>query len=669
MRNDSIGLFWEDIPEKKGKSQRMLIRPPVPDTGWLPPKELPNLSSAVLISIDLETYDPELEKNGPGWARGKGHIVGVAVGAMDASGNIGKWYFPIRHEDEPEHNLDPGVVLDWCRRTLSDPYQPKVGANIIYDIGWFRQEGVEVAGKLLDVQFMEALLDEAAPVALEEMSQKYLGVGKESNLLYEWCSKYFGGAATGKQRKWIYKAPPRLVGYYAESDAELPIRLVRHLWTHLDVRGLLPVFEMECRLIRLMVDMRFRGVRIDIPRVERLRQELVDEMPELFSKLSHASGVRITESNFGEKSTLPRVFDNLGIKYPVTEKGNPSIRKDFLEALDHPVGGFIREIRERQKIIGTFIDSYLLNSHVDGIVYGQFHLLRGEGNGTRSGRLSSSTPNLQNIPIRTELGKRIRQAFIPDQPGQRWRKYDYSQIEYRMLLHYAVGQVGEEVRRFFREHPDTDYHDMVIELIYEKTGVKLDRKPAKNINFGLIYGMGVPKLTRSLGLTKAAGRQLFAAYHEGVPFALDTMDATSREANELGYITTVLGRRSHFQLWEAEGERGSLALPYDKAILKYGAVKRAYLHKALNRRLQGGAADVMKAAMLKCYEDGVFDVIGIPALTVHDELDMPEIEGPRAEEGYRELKNILENAVPLRIPIKVDLEIGPNWGEVEEVPG
>jgi len=664
MRNDSLGLFWEDIPEKKGKTSRMLIRPPVPDTGWLPPTHLPNLSSAVLISIDLETYDPELEDHGPGWARGKGHIVGIAVGAMDGNGNLGKWYFPIRHEDEPEHNLDPGVVLDWCRRTLSDDRVPKVGANITYDLGWFRQEGVEVKGEILDVQFMEALLDEAAPVALENMAQKYLGEGKDSNLLYEWCAKYFGGKPNGKQRKWIYKSPPRLVGPYAESDADLPIRLVQHLWPLLDRDGLIPVFEMECRLIRLMVDMRFRGVRVDLDRAGQLRDEMSGELVTMYRDLRSQTGVDV---NINSAETLARAFDNVGVDYPRTDKGNPSFRKEFLENLQHPIGQAIREIREREKLIGTFIDSYIFNSHIDGMVYGQFHLLRGEAKGTRSGRFSSSTPNLQNIPSRSELGKRIREIFVPDHPGQLWRKYDYSQIEYRMLLHYAVGQVGENIRQFFNKHPDTDYHDMVIDLIYEKTGVKLDRKPAKNINFGLIYGMGIPKLTRSLGLTRAAGKQLFAAYHEGVPFALDTMDAVSREANELGYITTVLGRRSHFQLWESAGERGSPALSYDKALMQYGMIKRAYLHKALNRRLQGSAADVMKAAMLKAYESGVFDVIGVPSLTVHDELDMPEYDGPGSTEAYVELKNILETATPLKIPVKVDLEIGPNWGEVAEV--
>lgn len=665
MRADAVGLFWEDIPEKKGKRNRILIRPPVPDTGWKPPRSLPDLSSAVLISIDLETYDPELIEHGPGWARGKGHIVGVAIGAMDSNRNFGRWYFPIRHEDEPEHNLDPDKVLCWCRHVLGTK-TPKIGANITYDIGWFREEGVEVAGPLYDVQFMEALLDEAAPVALEEMAQKYLGEGKESNLLYEWSSRYFGGKANGKQRANIYRSPPRLVGPYAESDADLPLRLFVHLWNRIVQEGLLEVFDMECRLIRLNVDMRYRGVAVDIPKAEALRQELSDELPGIYRRLSEVTRTDINPENFGEKFTLSKAFDNIGLAYPKTEKGNPSFRKEFLDNLEHPVGELIRDIREREKLIGTFIDSYILNSHVDGVVYGQFHQLRGEGGGTRSGRFSSSTPNLQNIPIRTELGNRIRQIFVAQLAGK-WRKYDYSQIEYRMLLHFATGAGADEIRAYFNAHPETDYHNMVINLIKQATGVSVDRKPAKNINFGLIYGMGIAKLTRSLGLSPAEGKALFAAYHKGVPFALDTMEATSKEANALGYITTIMGRKSRFDLWEPMGRTYDIALPYEKALMKYGAVQRAYLHKALNRRLQGSAADLMKKAMVLAYEAGVFDATGMPSLTVHDELDFDDPDTPESRDGFRELHWYMENAAKLKIPVKVDLEIGPNWGQVVEV--
>ena len=248
MRFDAIGMFWEDVPVKSGKRETVRIMPPIPDTGWRPPTYLPDLSGAACISIDCETYDPDLLTHGPGWARGRGHIVGVSIGADGG----GRWYFPIRHEVEPQDNWDPEVVLQWLRHTLGNPRQPKVGANLLYDIGWLRHEGVTVRGELVDVQFAEALLDERADVNLETLGQKYLGEGKESNILYDWCSKYYGGKANGTQRANIYRSPPRLVGPYAESDADLPLRVASAMYPLLVREGLFHLFQMECALIPLL---------------------------------------------------------------------------------------------------------------------------------------------------------------------------------------------------------------------------------------------------------------------------------------------------------------------------------------------------------------------------------------------------------------------------------
>jgi DNA polymerase I-like protein with 3'-5' exonuclease and polymerase domains len=307
------------------------------------------------------------------------------------------------------------------------------------------------------------------------------------------------------------------------------------------------------------------------------------------------------------------------------------------------------------------------------MVYGQFHLLRGDEGGTRSGRFSSSTPNLQNLPSRDdELAPLVRGLFIPDDGHKQWRKYDYSQIEYRFLIHFAVNGLhddsADEVRRIFNANPQTDYHDMTRDLVHRQTGQLLDRKPIKNINFGLIYGMGVDKLAGGLGLSVKEGKELFAAYHKGAPFAKATMDACSKEAMDFGTITTILGRKSRFDLWEPDSwghDRENLALPYEQAILRYGKIRRAYTHKALNRRLQGSAADLMKVAMLQCWEEGIFDETGVPRLTVHDELDFSDPGGK--DEAFRAMRHVLETAIPLRIPVKADCDIGPNWGNVKEV--
>lgn len=663
MRFDSIGLFWEDIPTGRAAKKMQRPMPEIPNTGWVPPNYFPDLSRAICISLDTETYDPELEDNGPGWGRNCGHVIGVSIGAIDALGNRGKWYFPVRHEVEPEMNLDPEQVFAWLRDALSNPLQPKVGANLQYDIGWLRHEGIEVAGELVDVQFAEALLNEAAPVALEELSQKYLNEGKDSNVMYQWIADWFGCKPNGTARKYMYKTPPRLAGPYAESDADLPLRLAPLFFNLLVRENLLELFRMECKLIRLMVDMRFAGVSIDLSKAEELSHSLEIRSNQVLAKIKHSTGLDV---NVDSANDLARVFDYLGLSYGKTAKGAPSFTKGFLDTVDHPIAEMIRETRKLLKLKGTFIDSYILTSHVNRKVYCQFHQLRGEGGGTRSGRYSSSTPNLQNIPSRDdELAPLIRGLFIPDDGHHCWRKYDYSQIEYRMLINYAINEAGNAIRAYFNLHPDTDYHVYAQNVVKEKTGVLIERKGIKTINFGLIYGMGVKKLAQDLKMSVKDAQELMKAYFLGVPFAKPTMDFCMQEAQQTGVITTILGRKSRFDLWEpsARGREG-IALPYNRAVQAYGGVQRAYTHKALNRRLQGSAADLMKVAMLKCYEDGVFAETGVPRLTVHDELDFSDPGGK--DKAFKEMHHILETALPqLRVPVKAEGEFGPDWGHVK----
>lgn len=678
MRADALGLFWEDIPVQRGRAAAgPRIAPPTPDTGWLPPRYLPDLSSARVISLDCETWDPELtdyrdangepvKGKGPGWARGVGHIVGISVGADGG----GRWYFPIRHEVEREYNWDPEVVLAWAREQLGRPHQPKVGANIIYDVGWLRQEGVIVRGRLYDVQHAEALLDERARVNLETLGQKYLGQGKDSRLLYDWCARAYGGPATDVQRKNIYRTSPRLTGPYAEADADVPLRVIEKQWPLLVQDGLLDLFEMECRLTPLLVDMRFAGVRVHVQRAEELYETLMRRAKEANHRLNELAGCVV---DVDTTETLVRAFDALGVAYPRTEKGSPSFQRAFLEQLDHPIGEAIREVRKLEKLGNVFVRSYILNAHRNGMVYGQFHPLRGDDGGTRSGRFSSSDPNLQNLPSRDEeLAPLVRGLFIPDEGHKCWRRYDYSQIEYRFLIHFAVGPGSDEARAKFNANPDTDYHEWTLDLvapvanwdISTKEKRKHKRKPIKNINFGLIYGMGVDKLSGSLGLTQAEGKKLFNVYHRAVPFAKATMEDCVLEAQRTGTIRTILNRASRFDLWEPAGwETSGPALSYEAALAKYGRVERAYTHKALNRRLQGSAADLMKRAMLQCYEDGVFNETGVPRLTVHDELDFSDPGGKDA--AFAEMQRIMETAIPLRIPVRADMEMGPDWGHCE----
>lgn len=664
MRFDAIGMWWEDLPTTRERNKLDRPMPKIPESGWKPPASFPDLGNAVLIALDLETYDPDLLTHGPGWARNVGHIVGVSIAALDSLGNHTVWYFPFRHETETNLNMERENVLAWLSVALSNEMTAKVGANLLYDIGWLRHEGIEVRGPLYDVQYAEALLEESANVALETLGQKYLNEGKESNALYDWLALWFGGDPGPGQRKYIYKAPPSLVGPYAESDADLPLRLLQVMYPLLVKEGLWELFDMECRLIRLVMEMRFEGVTVDIEKAEQLNEQLKQRIEAGHERLTKAIGFEV---NINSAQDLAKAFDEIGLKYPITEKGNPSFAKGVLEGISHPVPELILDIRKLDKLRGTFIESYILNSHINGKVYGSFHQLRNEGGGTRSGRFSSSNPNLQNIPSRDdELAPLIRGMFIPDPGHLQWRKYDYSQIEYRLLLHYAVGPAGDEIRSYFNKHPDTDYHVYAQQLVQEKAGVFIDRKPIKNINFGLIYGMGASTLGADLNMSKKDAENLMAAYFKGVPFAKPTMEMAEAEAASLGYITTILGRKSRFDLWEPLRFGEGHPMPRDKALAVYGnAIKRAGTRKALNRRLQGSAADLMKMAMLICYEDGIFNETGIPRLTVHDELDFSDPGG--TDKAFIEMKRVMETAIDLKIPIKADGEVGPNWGNVKAI--
>ncbi len=662
-------MFWVDEPAVRGRTTVVRPQPPIPDTGWVPPCDWPNLRLAKALAVDTETYDPELLEKGPGWARSRGHVVGVSLCTDDGH----SMYLPVRHSVEPEWNMDPVNVFAYLNDMLGDVRQPKIGANLMYDIGWLQQEGVQVQGDLMDVQFAEALLDERATTNLDDLAGRYLGQSKETSLLYQWCSDFYGGAMDSSQRANIHRAPPRLVGPYAEQDARLPMQVLMQQYPKLLEQGLGDLFKMECGLIPLLVAMRFRGVRVDLDKAEALRQTLALRAAAGNKRIKDALGFEV---NTDASDSLAKAFDKLGIPYNRTEptetnpEGKPSFTKDFLAECDHPFAQEVLEVRKCDKLRGTFVESYILDSHINGRVHCQFHPLRGDKNGTRSGRFASSDPNLQNIPSRDEeLAPLVRGLFLPDIGCPRWRRLDYSQIEYRKFVHYAVGPGSDEARARYRNDPHTDYHDYTIQLIKQLTSFELARKPAKNINFGFIYGMGEGKLARSLGLDKKTATRLFEAYHTGIPFAKATMEATAAEAERLGYITTILGRRSRFDLWEPADWRGERkpGLPYTLAVQQYGNVKRAYLHKALNRRLQGSAGDLIKMAMYLSWKWGIYKEIGVPHVTVHDELGQSDPMTPHFNLWHKRHIEVLETAIPISVPVRVDCEAGPDWGHVQEL--
>lgn len=677
MRSDALGFFWEDMPVEKGKRERgPRPMPAIPESSWKPVKDFPNLSTAKVIGLDTETFDPELLQNGPGWGRGVGHMIGASLSTEDGS----KWYLPFRHELQKELNFEPENVLAFLRDTLKTNV-PKVGANLQYDIGWLKQEGVIVNGPLYDVQYAEALLyDTAKSYALEDVAQRWLGIGKTSNELYEWLAQAYGGKPDSKQRANLYRSPTTLAGPYAESDATLPIQILKRQWIELDKAGLLNLFKMECKLIPILIGMRMRGMPVDIGQAEKVKHYLRAKEKEAQQKLNIKAGFEV---GVYTPDDLKRLFDSKGYSYPLTAKGAPSFRKDWLSAQTHDVAGLVNTVRKYAKAQGTFVQNAILDKQVNGVLRPSLHPLRGEDGGAVSGRFSSSHPNGQQQPSRDkELAPLIRGCFIPEEGCTGWIKQDLSQIEYRFFAHFSYGLTGSERLIQEYQHPDTDYHAIVSSFLNDL----LPRKPIKNFNFMSLFGGGESKaegmlraeftrdqaieLLLTLGADlkgsthKQLAREFMRLYEENFPAAKESLERDLKIAEQTGEIRTILNRRSTFTLWEPSNRRYQTALPYHEALIEYGAgIKRAFSYRALNRRLQGSAADLLKKGMIDCYEAGLFDKVGFPHITVHDELDFSY--HPDLHNYFEEIRHTIENAIPLRVPIIMESEIGPNWGAVK----
>lgn len=695
------GLFGDDDDLTKRKGARLRALPLVPETGWRKP-EYPNLrDNCAMIGVDTETYDPELQDAGAGWARGRGHIIGVSLAAVDHWGNKGKWYLPIRHEEGTEDNLDEANTLAYLRHTLGSAFQPKVFAHAQYDLGWLGNDGVEVAGQIHDVQYAEALIDNNARIGLDIIAKKYLGLGKNDDLLEQWVMEAYKPAKS-KWKGQLYRTPPKLVGPYAEDDAALTLDLLPMLGPLLDAEGLTHAYYLECDLIPMLIAMRRKGTHVDVEAAHKLKLELDQQIIALYEKIANDFEFELKDKS-GEWSThsnvLGRAFDYLGVSYPRTKAGNPSVEKEWLDALDHPIAPLVLEIRESEKMSGTFIQSYILDKNINGQIYPTFVPMKNEDGGTMVYRFASNGPNLQNIPSRTKLGKRVRKLFKPDPGHALWRKHDYSQIHYRILAHFAVDNgdgSADALRQAYINDPNMDYHFNVYQnvapLIGWETNYTIDangkianmdeqpeaiqdhRRIIKNVNFSGLYGVGEKTLAFKylIGMDKAQVKQFLVSYHQGAPYIDATTKAISAEAQRNGYVETLLGRRIRFVLWEpmayrGKGEERPAALPYDLAVSRYGSfIQLAYLYRAVNYKFQGSEPDIMKTGMLKLWKSGVLDYVGVPRLTVHDELDWSQTEdSPQMEEAFRYVQHVMQGAIQLRVPVKVDMTKGATWGEAK----
>ena len=609
-----------------------------PQTEWLPPENFPDLSKYDEIAIDLETKDPDLIKMGSGSVTGKGDVSGIAVAVKG-------WcaYYPIAHEGGG--NMDRKMVLKWFQDVLNTP-ATKIFHNAMYDVCWIRALGLSISGKIVDTMIASALVDEnQMRYDLNNCAKRYTGKGKNETELYE-AAKSWGVDAKAE----MYKLPAIYVGSYAEADAEITLALWQELKKEIDHQDINSIMDMETELFPCLIDMKFKGVCVDVEAAHKLKQELASQEDKLLLEIKKETGV---DTQIWAARSIAQVFDKLKLDYDRTEKTSaPSFTKNFLQNHPHPVVKQIAQAREINKAHTTFIDTILKHSH-KGRIHADINQLRSDNGGTVTGRFSYSNPNLQQIPARNkDLGPRIRALFVPEK-GHTWGCFDYSQQEPRLVVHYAALQnlygVGDVLEAY--HGGDADFHSIVADM------AGIPRTQAKTINLGLFYGMGKNKLQAELGVSKDKANELFRHYHNKVPFVKQLMDNVSSRAQDRGQVRTLLGRLCRFHLWEPNQFGIHKALSHEAALMEHGpGIKRAYTYKALNKLIQGSAADMTKKAMIELYKEGI-----IPHIQVHDELDI-SVKSP---EHAQKIKDIMESAVSLEVPNKVDYESGPNWGTIK----
>ena len=621
-----------------------------PESEWTPPSELPDLTAAKEIAIDLETRDPHLKERGPGWPTLNGEIIGYAVATSDWSG-----YLPIAHAGGG--NLDKRIVNNWLKKVLACPAD-KIAHNAHYDLGWLRASGFEVNGRIIDTMLTGSLLDENRfSYSLNALGYDYLGQTKSEKGLVEAASS-FGIDPKAE----MHLMPAIYAGEYATKDATLCLDLWQHFKGLIHSEDLLEVWNMEMALLPYLVDMTLRGMRVDVDQAERTKQELIKREKALNKRIKEIAGSAV---EIWAADSIAKAFDKEGMEYPKTPTGRPSFTKNFLA--DHPseLAKSIVSSRALNKMQGTFIDS-ILKYVVKGRVHGHVNQLRGDAGGTVSGRISMVHPALQTIPARDpELGPMMRRLFLPEE-GQQWAAIDFSQQEPRVLVHYADAygqsrQPLEGVAEFvegYTNDPDMDFHSMVAEM------ADIPRKQAKTINLAMMYGMGVNKLSGQLDISVDEAKDLMKQYNERVPFVKQLMQGVTKHLESKrsnGSIRSLKGRRCRFDLWEPASFGTHKAMPREEAVAAHGEttpLKRAGTFKSLNRLIQSSAADMTKQAMLDCCEAGY-----LPMLQVHDELAF----SVKDVEEAKKIRTLMEEALPLCIPNKCDIEIGPNWGDSVEI--
>jgi len=623
-----------------------------PESDWKLPSSFPSLKQANIIGIDLETRDPNLRTLGPGGVRGDGEVIGVAVSTDD--GFYG--YYPFGHISGDQFSREN--VLRWLSNELKHNKQIKVAHNAVYDLEWLKCSGVQIAGPVHCTQCIEALIDEESDTgySLDALLAKYFGLGKDEALLDEAAAAY----GVKDKKSDMYMIPSQYVGPYAEQDVRHLPTLYKKQKEEIEKQDLTKIFDLEMRLLPVLLNMRMKGVRIDEEKAEILSKQFDARSTACLAELKNLSGLDI---NVWSGPQVARGCDKLKIEYPRTSRGAPSFVDAWLKFQKHPFLKEVKKARAVSKLKGMFVDDLIKKFLVNGRIHTQFHQLKNDENGARTGRLASSNPNLQQVPKRDpELAPLIRGLFIPE-PGCKWLKSDYAQQEPRLVVHYALLLKlygAEKFAEGYLNDRGMDFYKPIIEI------TKVNRRDSKDLALGRFYGMGKQKMAKRLDTDIDTAIEMLRKFDAAAPFVKELSDRCAARAQSRGFIRTIGGRIRHFNLWEPTDAMQKMrngvecpGLPWKKAQEAYTTtgLRRAGTHKALNSLIQGGAADMMKIALVNMYEqDGI-----TPHLTVHDEVG----DSMYDNEYRNKVLAHMEGAVKLKIPVVCDCDVGDNWA-VEE---
>ena len=649
------------------------------------PEDL-NLNGIDTVAVDIETYDPNLKSKGLGAIRGDGFICGIAVATDNETA-----YFPLSHADT-DLSLDKKLKI-WeslDEKIFQNEKITKVFHNAMYDVCWIRAvTGKKMRGRIVDTMIAASVIDENRfKYSLDSLSKDYLKDEKYKYDLQEKTLEWSGGTVKDPISN-MHKLPASVVKEYAKQDVNLTLRLWKLFNTKLDEvlytkpennekKTCRNIFELETKLFPCLVDMKFKGVKIDTQkaeefgkRLERCRDKIIK-----FIKLKTNVDVQIWAA-----SSLKNLLDQQKItNYKTTPKSKlPQLPKDYLRTHENRFLRLVAKAIEFDKAKSTFVDGLLSFVH-NGRIHADINQIRGDGGGTVTGRFSMSNPNLQQIPSKGFIGKKMRELFIPDE-GYKWGSFDYSQQEPRIVVHYAIklGLPGTDGLQEEFDKENADFHQIVADI------ANIPRSQAKVINLGLFYGMGKIKLQRELNLDSVNAKHLFQTYHGKVPFVKQLSYALSDFASEEGLLFTLGDRFCRFNKWETNDKKwNNDKQRFDEVPLynskeqamdaykleqmkKYNELTdpkceffdkhytRAFTYKALNRLIQGSAADMTKKAMVDLYEKGI-----VPHIQIHDELCFST-----TDHESKLIKETMEQTMPLEVKNKVDYESGPNWGTIK----